>query len=400
MLLFVLLLSNAFHLGTYLVQRIKVLKLITQERGTMSEYIAILLWLMLVAFMASKKSVKQYELVNDRVVRRCRMWFAVLAFLPIIWMVGNRTLWFGDTGMYHDSFYAMPSSISELPSYLPLVRKDKGFAVLSVTIKMLFGADHTIYFLVLAVIQSYFLITVYRKYSLDYIFSIVLFIISTDYVAWMYNGIRQFTAVTMIFGATTLMLKKKWLALVAIILLASTIHQSALLMIPLVFICSGKAWNRKTLIFIAVALLAVVFVGQFTNLLDTALAETQYVNVVSDYKELSDDGTNPLRVLIYSVPAILSFVGRDTIRRKNDSLVNLCTNMSIVSMGLYVVSMFTSGVFLGRLPIYVSLYGYILLPWEVEHLFSRESKRFIFLGIIGMYLLFYYYQMHFAWGLL
>lgn len=366
----------------------------------MSEYITILLWLILMAFIASKRSVKQYELVNNKVVRRCRMWFAVLAFFPIIWMVGHRTLWFGDTSAYHDSFYSMPSSMLQLPAYLPWIKKDKGFTVLSVIIKSIVGADHTMYFLILAAIQAYFLITVYRKYSMDYIFSITLFVISSDYVAWMYNGIRQFTAVTIIFGATTLILKRRWIALLAVILLASTMHQSALLMIPLAFICSGKAWNRKTLMFIGVALLAVLFVGQFTNLLDTALADTQYVNVVNDAKELNDDGTNPLRVLIYSIPAILSFMGRDVIRRENDPLVNLCTNMSIVSMGLYVVSMFTSGVFLGRLPIYASLYGYILLPWEVNRLFAHESRRLAFIGVIGVYLVFYYYQMHFAWGLI
>ena len=118
------------------------------------------------------------------------------------------------------------------------------------------------------------------------------------------------------------------------------------------------------------------------------------------FKEFKDDGTNPLRVLLYSIPAILAFMGRDRIRKENDSLINLCTNMSIVTMGLYVVSMFTSGIFLGRLPIYASLYSYILLPWEIRHLFALQSRRIVLLGLLGMYLLFYYYQMHFTWGLL
>lgn len=366
----------------------------------MSEYISILLWLVVIAFVASKKSFKQYEVINDKVVHRFRVWFAILVFLPIIWMVGHRTLWFGDTSVYHNNFYVMPSSVWQAPSYLVRLEKDKGFAILSIIIKSIVGADHVRYFLVLAVIQGYSLISVYRKYSTDYVLSVALFVISTDYVAWMYNGIRQFTAVTLIFGATTLMLKKKYFALLAVILLASTFHKSALIMIPLVLIAQGEAWNKKTLLFIAMALVAVVFVGQFTNLLDSALSETQYVNVVSDYKEISDDGTNPLRVLIYSMPAMLSFLGRHIIRKENDPLINFCTNMSIISMGLYVVSMFTSGIFLGRLPIYVSLYGYILLPWEINHLFARESRRIVFIGMLGAYMMFYYYQMHMTWGLI
>ena len=146
----------------------------------------------------------------------------------------------------------------------------------------------------------------------------------------------------------------------------------------------GKAWNRKTLMFISVALLAILFIGQFTNLLDTALADTQYVNVVSDYKGFEDDGTNPLRVLLYSIPTVLAFLGRDTIRKVDDAVINLCTNMSIVSSGLYLVSMFTSGIFIGRLPIYASLYGYILLPWLIDRMFPNRSRRIAYMGICGI----------------
>ena len=64
--------------------------------------------------------------------------------------------------------------------------------------------------------------------------------------------------------------------------------------------------------------------------------------------------------------------------------------MSIISTGLYVVSMFTSGIFIGRLPIYFSLYNYILLPWEIENLFTERSKKLVYIGLIGFYLLFYY----------
>lgn len=365
----------------------------------MSEFIVILLWLLLLAFVDSKKIVKHYELVNGKVVCRYRVWFAILTFLPIIWMVANRTLWFGDTIVYRNNFRVMPDTIWGIPEYLQGISKDKGFSVLAILIKCIVGKNHVFYFLVLAIIQASSLIFVYRKYSSEYVLSVALFVLSTDYVAWMYNGIRQFTAVTVIFGATTLILKKKYGALILIILLASTFHQSALIMIPLVLICSGKAWNRKTLIFIAMALVAILFVGEFTNLLDNALEETQYVNVVSDFKESKDDGTNPLRVLLYSIPAILAFMGRDRIRKENDSLINLCTNMSIVTMGLYVISMFTSGIFLGRVPIYASLYSYILLPWEVRYLFAPQSRRIVLLGLLGIYLLFYYFQMHFVWGL-
>ena len=130
-----------------------------------------------------------------------------------------------------------------------------------------------------------------------------------------------------------------------------------------------------------------MFIGKFTNFLDTALSDTQYKNVVSDWKQFEDDGTNPIRVLVYAVPTILSYIGRKIIWIEDNKLVNLCVNMSIISTGLYVVSMFTSGIFIGRLPIYFSLYNYILLPWEIENLFTERSKKLVYIGLIGFYLL-------------
>ena len=249
-------------------------------------------------------------------------------------------------------------------------------------------------------IQGCILIAIFRKYSISYLFSAFLFVASTDYISWMFNGLRQFTAVVIVFAATTLIIERKFLPLIAVILLASTMHATALMMIPIVFIVQGEAWNKKTLCFIFAALLAIFFVGSFTSFLDSALADTQYKNVVSDYTEWEDDGTNPIRVLIYSIPAIISFFGRKQIKQSNSVVVNICTNMSIVSAGLYVVSMFTSGIFIGRLPIYCSLYSYILLPWEIENIFDGKVKLYVYLGLVSGYLIFYYYQMHMIWGLI
>ena len=203
-------------------------------------------------------------------------------------------------------------------------------------------------------------------------------------------------AVTIILFATPLMLRKKYLPLICVILLASTMHQSALLMIPFVIIAQGEAWNKKTLLFIVATLLAVVFVDQFTNILDDTLSGTQYVNVVSDYTSWNDDGTNPLRVAVYSIPAILSLLGKKRIQAEHNLVINLCTNMSIISMGLYLISMGTSGIFIGRLPIYCSLFGYILLPWEIKKMFTWESRRIAYIGLVGAYLVFYYYSIFLA----
>ncbi len=338
-----------------------------------SKYVLILVWIGIAAVIFSQEGMQQPENICGKTEYRYRFLWAFLVFLPVIWMVGTRGN-IGDTGSYEMEFKKMAHTI-------------------------IVGNSIVRYFLMLALGQGLCLIYVFRKYSSNYAISIFLFLASSDYISWMYNGIRQFTAVVLCFIGIEFLLNNKTTKFVLLILIASTMHQSALILIPFAIIAKGRAWNKKTIFFILAALVVVVFIGRFTNILDTALSDTQYKNVVSDWKEFQDNGTNPLRVLVYAVPTILSYIGRKIIWIEDNKLINLCVNMSIISTGLYAVSMFTSGIFIGRLPIYFSLYNYILLPWEIENLFTERSKKLVCIGLIGFYLLFYYYQMHMTYAM-
>ena len=364
----------------------------------MSQYILILLWIMGMFLVKELVNVGYSPVyISGKKEYRVSMEFATFAFAPVIIMTTFRR-WVGDTEAYRRGFKELPDTIMGLLGHLSNVKKDTGFTVFSGLIKCLINND-IVYFFIIAVIQGMILVYVYRKYSTDYLFSVFLFIASTDYISWMFNGMRQFLAVTLMFAATKYMLEKRWVPTILIILLASTMHQSALLMIPIVIISQGDAWNIKSILFLIATLVAVVFVDQFTDILDIMMQETQYSSMVSDWTSWGDDGTNFIRVLVYAVPTILSVIGFKYIRKANDPVINFCTNMSIVSTGLYIVSMFTSGIFMGRLPIYASLYNYILLPWEIKHIFTRQSAQLVKISAIVAYVLFYYYQIFIQWRL-
>lgn len=364
----------------------------------MSEFYLIFIWLGLATFIVARTKSMHREMVCGKEEIRFSLPIAFLIFLPIIIMAGLRGNYF-DTPAYVNKFLKMPDTLAGLISYMSTVSDDKGFELFSGVLKVVFGGNEIIYLFIIALIQGVCIFTVFRKYSPDYLMSVFLFVASTDYISWMYNGIRQFLAVTIIFATTGLMLKKKYVPLIMVLLLAATIHMSALLMIPFVLVAQGKPWNRRTMSFIFATLIAVLLVDSFTGFLDTALADTQYNNVVGHWQAIEDEGTSFLRVAVYSVPALLSLLRRKKFERKNDPVLNLCINMSIISMGLYVLSMFTSGIYIGRLPIYCSLYGYILLPWEIKEIFEPRSARLVSICMVVAYLLFYYYQVHMAWGI-
>ena len=360
-------------------------------------YILILGWVAVMGILSIMISMKRVETVCGKEEYRWKPVWAVVTVMPLIWMCSQRG-GIMDTGAYLEGFKDMPGAFSGIVSYIGTVKKDKGFYFLSAVIKCIVGNNSVVYLFIIAVLQAGMLFYVYRKYSSRYLMSFFLFLASTDYISWMFNGMRQFLAVTITFIGIKFILDKKYVRAIILILIASLMHQSALLMIPFIFIVQGKAWNKKTLLFILAVIAVVASVGQFTNVLDSMLAETQYKNVVSDWQSWEDNGTNVLRVLVYAVPTILSLIGLKYIRNADEPIINLSVNMSIVSAGFYIVSMFTSGIFIGRLPIYFSLYNYILLPWEIDNMFTKRSARLVYIITVCAYLVFYYYQMHFAWS--
>ena len=337
----------------------------------------------------------QYVTVNGYRERRYGKLAAVVMVLPIIYWAGTRGD-VADTTAYRQGFFSTSSSLSSIPQIIISDNQDKGFGVLNVFIKAVIGNRDVIYFIIIAALCMLCVAYTYQKYSYSFALSIFLFVISTDAYQWLFNGMRQFIPAAILFACMGLILKKKYIPLIIIILLVSTIHLSALLMLPCIFIVQGKPWNKKTMLFLAAVVVIILFVDRFTDVLETFLANTQYDDVTAQFQY--DDGTNLLRVLVYSVPPVLALIGRKQIEKMYSPIINLSINMSIISMGIYIVSMFTSGIYIGRLPIYFSLYNYILLPWELDNLFTKRSAILLKIAMVGFYAVFCYYQMAVTWG--
>lgn len=294
----------------------------------------------------------------------------------------------------------MPSTLSAIPGYLASNDKDQGFSVLSILCKSIGITQYQDFFLLIAVFQMLCIVSTFRKYSENFWISFFLFVASTDYLSWMHNGIRQFIAVSMIFAAFPLQVKGKYWRFALVVLLASTIHGSALLMLPFAYIMTGPVLNRKTFLMIGGVALLIPFIDNFLPMLENLLMDTQYNDVMTNGIWESDDGTNLIRVLVYSVPALVALLGRKYIRRNTNPVTNLCINASMITMAIYLISSVTSGIYIGRIPIYTTLHGYMVLPWLIDQIFEKLTARFVKLAMVLCYVALYYYQMQNVWGLL
>ncbi len=365
----------------------------------LTNYWYLIIWLFLAGAVLPQIFPKQTEIVFGKKKQVWSLLAVIIIVLPYIIWGGYRT-WFGDTEAYRTSFLNLSPGLSQIPSLFTSDIKDPGFTALSVIIKSIIGNRDELFFLIISAFQMISLALIYRKYSSDFFTCLFLFIVSTDYMSWVHNGMRQFIAIIMIFMCFKWMVQRRYFPCIFVTLLASQIHGSALMMIPMFFVVQGKAWNKRTLLFLMGIMVVVMYIDAFTPILNDLLMETQYDDLVTNEIWTNDDGTNLIRVLVYSVPALMSLVGIRYVHEANDPAINVSVNCSIVTMGLYLVAAVSSGIYVGRLPMYTTLQGYICLPWLIEHMFSRSSARFVKMCMYGFYLVFFYFQMHMIWGIL
>ena len=356
-----------------------------------------LIWLFVAGFILIYTFPERQEHLLGRKVKRWDYLPAIILVLPLALWSGFRGN-IADTTLYRIMFWNETRGLMDIPEILLSDNKDPGFTALTVFLKHFIGNNDKLYFTIFAVFQMACICYVFRKYSSDFWVSIFLFVASTDYASWMFNGMRQFIAVCMIFGCFDWIVQKKYVKLIIVILLASLIHGSALMMVPIIFIVQGKPWNFKTILLMLGTAIVVLFVDRFTPILNDLLTDTQYDGVMENEIWVVDDGTNIIRVLVYAVPMIFALVGKQYIAYANDPVLNICVNCSIVTTALYAVSAVTSGIYIGRLPIYTTLMGYMSLPWLINHMFNRESARLIKVMMVVLFVAFYCYQTLVTWG--
>ncbi len=347
-------------------------------------YYSMIIWIILVAIFANFRK-SEYDLQEDGQIP---MSYAIITFAYIIFWAGIRS-GVADTAEYIRSFNAIPSSIADWEN-IKLSAKAPGFTWLQVFFKTFISENYHWFFMIIAIVQGVSVMKTFRRYSEEFFFSSLLFVLSLNFT-WMLNGIRQFIPVTILFGCLPWLVEKKWLPFHLVVLFLSTIHFTALIMIPIYWIVTSPAWSKQVLISSAILVIFTLFSGAFTDLLEGVLSNTAYKGSTDQFA--NDDGVHPLRVIVAAIPAFLAFICRNQIEDDpNKGLLDILTNMSAICASLYLVGMVTSGILIGRLPIYCELYGYILLPYLFNHYFPELERRILYLVSLVGYGMWFYLQ--------
>ncbi|UTW10631.1 EpsG family protein [Marinobacterium rhizophilum] len=210
-------------------------------------------------------------------------WEVVLALFVFAFVSGIRF----QVGVDH--FAYLKNYLMLQNSNVFLFEKEFGFdAITSLFVSL--GFHFSFYFGFFAFLQIFFIYRAFKNERYLYPFLGVVIIFGPHYLSWM-NGIRQMLVATIFVYSIQFIVQKNFLKYTATIFLASLIHQSALILLPLYFLPQRDYFkSRGVLVFL-------VFI-------------TIYIGT-----------TNVWIGLLNSLGGLISFIGYDNISGKLDLLI-------------------------------------------------------------------------------
>ena len=289
----------------------------------------------------------------------------------------------GDTGYYMYSYKYLSSNFLDIFS-----QKDWGFTLYQSIIKIIYPHPQAL-LIITSLITISLIFLALRKESPDITFSVFLFFVGGTYVASM-NGIRQYLVGAVLFYASSLIFQEKKIKYFFVVLVAATLHNSALIMLPIYFIVRQKAWTIRTIILLFALTAGFLGFDTFFSILSPLLESTQYSHYINNILMESDQGANMFRALVAFIPVLLSFMYRKKLKLKMN-YYNIYVNFSLLNF--IVISFASYNWIFARLSIYFDLYNLVLVPAIFYYCFDKKTKIILQYVAICFYLVYFYYDL-------
>ena len=317
--------------------------------------------------------------------------YAIVIFAYIAFFCSFRDIVL-DTSAYIDSFNALPMDWGEMIHQVSKIQTGKVFYLIAGIFKLLISDNHYAWLGFLCIISCWCILRGLYKNSVDFTLSAFLFIATTNFT-WLINGTRQFLVVSILFACSNWLIEgKKW-KYILLALLLTTIHSSAIFIIPVCFFISSKTFlDKKIVLFAVITVIGTKYSEKVFELLKV-LMDKDYTDSL-----MAGGGSNIMRLLIASVPIIIVLMAYKYVKANAPATIRLAINMSFIGTCFYFASSFTNGILIGRMPIYFTVYNLYLLPWVIKNCFNEESKKIAQFACIVLYLVYFYYQMVVTWN--
>ena len=227
-----------------------------------------------------------------------------------------------------------------------------------------------------------------RRYSTDFVFSMLLFFTLGLYIS-NFAAMKQCLAMATLTYAIPKLLDKKFIQYYLIVFIAVLWHAYAIMFVILPLFIS-KPWTTVTYATIA----AVIFVlFTFESSISSFLEYAEDVGKeISEEIVFETDSINIFRLAVFAVPPVLSYVFQKRLKRGISTEHSLMTNMSILSFLIMCLGLASAGNLFGRSAIYFEIGTIIILPWIIHKLFTRDSAKYLTYFASVCYLAFFLYD--------
>lgn len=305
----------------------------------------------------------------------------LIVFIILLYISGFRsTSSIGDTMFYSYSYRLFVEN-----PYVNFKGKDYGFSLLVLLLTKI-STDPQILIVFTAFITNAFNILTLYKHSNPFELGTFLYFATVVFYVTM-NGIRQAMVAAIMFWASRYIIKNDWIKYLVIVIILSRFHSSAIILIPIYFICRKEAWGREFWAVLGISLMLIVAFRPMLSVIVNLLDSTQYNNYGQDMMK-NTATVNPIRVLVTAVPLFLAYFVKDKLKSSWPES-NIFIFMSLFN---FIVMLFgTRYLFFYRLSIYFELYNLVLIP-RLLYFYEIRIRTMLYICIIIFYSVFCFYQ--------
>lgn len=250
--------------------------------------------------------------------------------------------------------------------------------------------NYHIYFFFPALLNSFAVIKLFKRYSVNPALSVLIFFSLGTYVLYI-AALKQSMAMFFLLMALPYAAEKKYVRFYLLVIVAVLFHTHAFMFAIVPFLFS-KPWSKTTWIILAAVLFSMVTydvtLGAFMNFAQSIGA------LVAENEVFDGHSINVLRVLVYWVPAILALIFRKRLFSNSSQIENLFVNMSLVSAFILMIGLQEGANLYARMAAYFEVGTAIALPWMFHKLFEKRSAQIV--TIIAGVLYFAYFAYEFA----
>ena len=249
------------------------------------------------------------------------------------------------------------------------------------------GIGNQGYIIIVSFIFSYSFSVFFKRYSSNILMSFYLYLTIGLFTVSM-SAIRQSFAISIILFAVSLLLERKVVFYLIVVLIASTFHRSAIIMLPLVFLSNVKLINLKKGLVLYFIILSVLLIKNYIFQFAIPFIPEKYMELY-----IIADNENQINVLLVVIslliPLFMLFFWKLPIEKKENENKENALFFIMTLMGSLFTILGLINPMVTRLTYYF-IPGYIILIPNIINSLKIRKNRFILYLIISILSLVYF----------